>query len=152
MISWTENPPIEEIGGFSVFQEIECLTNNVALLSFSTAAVLVDGGPSVVLRLARDRVHAGWSLLTHPLYGNIQPFQQPFRSILLGFPDEYLPCDPDSLMVLEKAVELFSNASSRSAFCRMDPGSMDDYASLDVYLMRDSMEKYGVWKTVSQGI
>ncbi|GAB6280853.1 MAG: hypothetical protein STSR0007_09640 [Thermovirga sp.] len=28
---WTENPPIQRIGGFSMFQEIECLTNNVLL-------------------------------------------------------------------------------------------------------------------------
>lgn len=48
-------------------------------------------------------------------------------------------------MVLEKAVELFSRALSGSVSCRTDSKPMKDYASLDVYLMRDSMEKHGLW-------
>lgn len=148
---WTGNPPIAEIGGFSVFQEIECLTNNHALLGFSSRVTLVGGGPVGVLTLARDRLHSGWSLLTHPLYGNIQPFQQPFRSILVGLSEEHACPDPDSLILLEKAIGLFSRAGSGSASCRMNPESMDDYASLDVYLMRDSMEKYGLWRKILKG-
>ena len=135
-----------------MFQEIECLTNNVLLSFHSPNVTLVEGAPVCVLTLARDRVHAGWSLLTHPLYGNIQPFQQPFRSILVGLSEEHTSPDPDSLIVLEKAIELFSRAGSGSASCRMHPGSIDDYASLDVYLMRDSMEKYGLWKTVPEDL
>lgn len=133
-----------------VFREIECLTNNALLKTLSLGVTFVEGASVLVLTLARDRIHTGWSILTHPLYGNIQPSQQPFRSILVGLPDEYVPSDPDAIMVLERAVELFSRASSVS--CRMDPKAMADYASLDVYLIRDSMEKYGLWKTVPQEI
>lgn len=138
------------IGGFSMFQEVECLTNNVLLLTYSPKATLVEGGPLSVLTLARDRLHSGWCLLTHPLYGNIQPFQQPFRSILVGLREDHISTDPESLVLLEKAIGLFSLAASRSPSRRMDPGSMDDYASLDVYLVRDSMENYGLWKAVPE--
>jgi hypothetical protein len=31
------------------------------------------------------------------------------------------------------------------------PATIDDYASLDVYLMRESMERYGIWKEGSLG-
>ncbi|MDT8284992.1 MAG: GrdX family protein, partial [Thermovirgaceae bacterium] len=54
----------------------------------SSSATFVEGGSLRVLTIVRDRIHLGWSLLTHPLYGNIQPFRQPFRSILVGLSDD----------------------------------------------------------------
>ncbi|MDT8285400.1 MAG: hypothetical protein RQ767_07710, partial [Thermovirgaceae bacterium] len=58
------------------------------------------------------------------------------------------PSDPELLAVLERAVELFSHAASVP--CCMDTRTRNDYASIDVYLMRDSLEKYGLWKAVYQ--
>lgn len=101
-----------------------------------------------VLTLARDRIHAGWRLLTHPLYGNIQPFQQPYRSVLLGFPYPGSEPDHESLSILEKAILLFTPSGSGPSPLFRDQGINDDYASLDVYLMRESMERYGILKGV----
>jgi len=104
-----------------------------------------------VLILARDRIHSGWDLLTHPLYGNIQPFQQPFRSVLVGRPAVQKQSDPDVMMILEKAIHLFSQTSQGLSSRRNVPAIISDYASLDVYLMRESMEKHGIWKEKPSG-
>ncbi|MDR1649266.1 MAG: GrdX family protein, partial [Synergistaceae bacterium] len=59
------------------------ITNNPSLCGAVFAGRLVDGSSLDVLIAARDAVHLGASLLTHPLCGNLRPHQQPFRSILI---------------------------------------------------------------------
>ena len=62
------------------------ITNNPSFPSRVPAGVdvlLLDGGARDALTMARDRVHQGWRLANHPLYGNFRPHQQPYRSLLL---------------------------------------------------------------------
>jgi hypothetical protein len=99
-----------------------------------------------VLTLARDRVHAGWSLLTHPLYGNVQPSQQLFRSVLVGLPYENSGVDHESLSILERAIGLYRSRETTSENPTGENRYLDDYAALDVYLLHDSMERYGLLK------
>lgn len=44
---------------------------------------LADGTYLDVLREARDYIHRGCRLLTHPLCGSVKPNQTPFRSVLI---------------------------------------------------------------------
>lgn len=44
---------------------------------------LEDGTYLDVLYRARDYVHRGYRLLTHPLCGSVKPNQTPYRSVLL---------------------------------------------------------------------
>ncbi len=99
-----------------------------------------------VLTLARDRIHAGWMLLTHPLYGNVQPSQQLFRSVLVGLPDETSGVDHESLSILERAIGLYRSRGATSGYSAEENRYLEDYAALDVYLMHDSMERYGLLK------
>lgn len=62
------------------------ITNNPLFSTPSPAGLdvrLLDGDARAVLICARDRVHQGWRLANHPLYGNFRPHQQPYRSIVL---------------------------------------------------------------------
>lgn len=62
------------------------ITNNPTFSSHVPAGVevlVLDGGARDALTAARDRVHLGWRLANHPLYGNFRPHQQPYRSLLL---------------------------------------------------------------------
>lgn len=129
-----------------MFQEIDCLTNNARLWNISLKATFVEGGPLSVLTLARDRVHAGWLLLTHPLYGNIQPSQQHFRSVLVGLPDEKREGDLGSISILERAIGLYRAEGVNSVKPARRNRHLEDFAALDVYLLRDSMERYGLLK------
>lgn len=99
-----------------------------------------------MLTLVRDRVHAGWLLLTHPLYGNIQPSQQRFRSVLVGLPDEKKNIDAGSLSILEGAIALYKKKGAHPVNPALESGHLEDFAALDVYLLQDSMERYGLLK------
>lgn len=73
-------------GSFAVAGRAILITNNPSFPSRVPAGVdvlLLDGGARDVLITARDRVHQGWRLANHPLYGNFRPHQQPYRSLLL---------------------------------------------------------------------
>ncbi len=99
-----------------------------------------------MLTLVRDRVHAGWLLLTHPLYGNIQPSQQRFRSVLVGLPDEKKNIDAGSLSILEGALALYKKKGAHPVNPVLESSHLEDFAALDVYLLQDSMERYGLLK------
>ena len=85
----------------------------------------------------------GWHLLSHPLYGNIQPSRQPYRSLVLGLPWERYGVDTESLSLLEKAIELF-RSSGNVERTPVDTGHLEDYALLDECLIRESMDKHGL--------
>ncbi len=85
----------------------------------------------------------GWHLLSHPLYGNIQPSRQPYRSLVIGLPWERNGVDTESLSLLEKAIELF-RPSGNGEQTPVDTDHLEDFALLDVCLIRESMEEHGL--------
>ena len=104
-----------------------------------------------VLTAARDAIHVGSELLTHPLYGNLRPNQQPYRSILLrNFTQNeerdfgksaYL----ESTSMIEEAVLLYRSYGSRliAPEC-LSHATREDYAFVDSELMRESLTLYGL--------
>jgi len=130
----------------------EFLTNNILYRTPVPMASLVEGGAWDVLVRVRDRVHSGWSLLTHPLYGNFQPNQQPFRSVLLSRPPEGVACpvmlDNDSVNLLEDALAVYRKYEGT----RVSPGDIPesverDFAIVDISLLHESLDRYGLWET-----
>lgn len=54
------------------------------------------------LEFARDKVHAGHKLLTHPLSGSVKPNETPFKSIVIGKNQSSI--DFDSLKIIEESI------------------------------------------------
>ena len=97
-----------------------------------------------MLVAARDLIHKGHTLLTHPLYGNFLPNQQPFRTLVLGNPGTDGRVDIDSLGLIEKAIGVFRNYEGRWALPGQRPERIEsDYALIDADLMRESLRQYG---------
>ncbi len=65
----------------------------------------VEGGYRDVLVYARDLVHRGHKLLTHPLMGSLKPNETPYRSIALSGEADGL--DFESLELIENAIQVF---------------------------------------------
>lgn len=63
----------------------------------------VDGTLMEVLILARDYIHKGHKLLTHPLSGSVKPNETPFKTVLIS-----RSCgktnDMDSLVMIENSI------------------------------------------------
>lgn len=91
------------------------LTNNILVMTNYSAKFAVDyieGGYFDVLTRARDLVHCGHKLLTHPLSGSVKPNETPYKSILLSAKKQSL--DFDSLKIIENSITLYSSFEKRN--------------------------------------
>lgn len=117
-------------------------SNNRGLCQLVRRGRWVNGSSMDVFVAVRDLVHRGCLLLTHPLYGNLRPHQQPFRSILLEEREGLV--DLDSLSWIEEAVAVYRAEEGRVPLPDALPeGTRADYAFIDAELMRESLERYG---------
>lgn len=99
----------------------------------------VEGPPSAVFARARDLVHAGWRFLAHPLYGNFNPRKNPYRTLLLQSSPDGCAVDMDSFEMLERALENLRTGREPPA---MSQEMRNDFAVLDIELMRDALQRY----------
>lgn len=60
----------------------------------------VDNYTGVLLK-ARDLIHEGYKLLTHPLSGSVKPNETPFKTIIL---EKGKGLDQDGLIIIEEAI------------------------------------------------
>lgn len=123
------------------------ITNNPALCSTVSSCEFVDGDSLSVLLRVRDLVHKGWVLLSHPLYGNLRPYQHPYRSVLVEQPgcksNPY--ADLQSLEYIENALGVYSSEKDRIPTDDTMPGDVkDDFAFIDGELMKETLSRYGM--------
>lgn len=118
------------------------ITNNPNLHRAVHNGRLISGSSLDVLVAVRDAVHMGSSLLTHPLCGNLRPYQQPYRSVLLKENPGAL-VDLESLSMIEEAVLVYRSCEDRLLYPWMlGDATRVDYAFVDCELMRESLEQY----------
>ena len=123
------------------------VTNNptfrISAVRHADEILVLEGGARDALTAARDRVHQGWRLANHPLYGNFRPHQQPYRSLLLLPPASSGAADAESLHFLEEALQLYQSPASRVR--QSLPGDLPeamrrDCALLDRELLKATLE------------
>lgn len=81
-----------------IFEELN--SNNIKVEYFSDLDFMG------ILYKARDYVHLGYKLLTHPIVSSIKPYETPYKSVVLSKDDAV---DLYSLEVIENAIELTKN-------------------------------------------
>ena len=139
-------------------REIVLVTNNPCFQQSvdSSRLMFLCGTCLDVLTAARDEIHLGCELLTHPLYGNLRPNQQPFRSVLLRKPalkenfekggkNSAAAFYIESISMIEEAVLVYRSYGSRQLTPECLPkAARNDYAFVDSELMRESLTQYGL--------
>ncbi len=82
------------------------ITNNTDVMkSYPNCVVrLQDISFMQVLKWARDMVHQGHTLLSHPLCGSLKPNETPYKSILLSA-DTKAKVDDFSLGIIEYSIQ-----------------------------------------------
>jgi len=65
-----------------------------------------DDAAIAVLTAARDYIHCGHKLLTHPLASSIPPKDSPFRSVLIS--GDVSGTDFDSVRIIESAINVYA--------------------------------------------
>ena len=82
------------------------ITNNSMVKEYyesSYEILFIDGQYREVLVQARDRIHNGHKLLTHPLSGSIKPGETPYKSLVIS-KEAGRSLDINSLELIESAI------------------------------------------------
>jgi len=90
-----------------------------------------------VLKSARDIVHKGSRLITHPLMGSIKPNETPFRSIVLS---EGTTLDVESLAIIENSIAAAEKFQRDNKVPIWDEHVLDDFRFVDLKLFESALE------------
>lgn len=90
-----------------------------------------------LLTYARDLVHKGHKLLSHPLSGSIKPGETPYKSVLVSKTAGEL--DTNSLMMIESAIS--SCAKFKNRFFNLNEEIKNDYQLVDIELIKGALNK-----------
>ncbi len=97
----------------------------------------VEGEYIDVLKFARDMVHKGSRLVTHPLMGSVKPNETLFRSIIVSQGDGL---DYGSLAIIEDSIA----AAEKFAKCGRVPlwsdRVLEDFKFVDLKLFESALE------------
>lgn len=88
-----------------------------------------------ILRVVRDRIHEGHSLLTHPLSGSVKPNETPYKSIMISA--ERRRIDEGSVELIENAIQACGKFEFKSD--RYRPEVYEDFKLIDCTLIESGM-------------
>ncbi len=91
-----------------------------------------------VLILARDFVHKGYELLTHPLSGSVKPNETPYKTVIIS--DVSKGIKVDSLMIIENSILTTKNFIKIKPTPQWPDNILDDFKEIDYRLVQAGME------------
>ncbi len=115
------------------------ITNNPEVAAcWAQVTEWVEGGARAVLRRARDLVHLGHRLLSHPLAGSVKPNESPYRSVIVSKHPE-TTIHFDSLRIIEDALAVVDRLGPPRRYA-VSPGIDADFRLIDYVLMQSAVE------------
>ena len=100
----------------------------------------VEGSLLDVLTKARDYIHKGHLLLTHPLMGSIKPNETPYKSIAVSVDfDGSGQVDYDSLMYMENSIETTLKLLRNKPLRAWPESVLEDFRVIDYDLIRNAV-------------
>lgn len=91
-----------------------------------------------ILQKARDMVHRGYKLLTHPLYGSVKPNETLYRSIVLEESKEF---DMQSLLLIEEAIATAEKFKKNKMTPNWTESVKDDFRVIDFDLIKKAIDR-----------
>ena len=120
--------------------DFQVLTNNPLVyerLKEKYAVTFLDCGYRELLCRARDNIHQGYRLYSHPLSGSIKPNETPYKSLLLSKTAEKL--DVKSLALIENGIEVFDKFSPLPS--DLPARIREDFALVDYSLLESALAR-----------
>jgi len=114
------------------------ISNNPLVWNRYPAVIKVQGRFRDVLIEARNAIHKGQRLLTHPLTGSIKPNQTPYKSIILTIPQDTNTVDLESLQLIEDALAVVNKFGPLKV--TLTEGMLNDYQVIDLSFMESAWE------------
>lgn len=91
-----------------------------------------------ILLKARDLIHLGHTLLTHPLSGSIKPSETPYKSIVLS--EKKTGFDMQSMEIMEDSITLAQHMIESSRKRIYNDRIRNDFQLVDFSLVKTSLE------------
>lgn len=88
-------------------------------------------------------IHTGWRLAANPLYGNLKPNQQPYRTLVLTR-CEAGGVDLESLELIESAVRIYEDSPVLRRPGELPRGVARDFRYIDYTLMEETLKMGGL--------
>lgn len=91
-----------------------------------------------VLESARNLIHSGHRLLTHPLSGSVKPYETPFKSVAVTSETEVL--DFQSLQIIEESLATAKKFLADARVIQYSEKVYDDFRVIDLNLIQSGIE------------
>ena len=92
-----------------------------------------------VLLKARDYIHLGHELLTHPLTGSVKPSETMYKSIVLSY-EKKTNIDIPSLEKIENCIKISEKMLSDSKIINYPETIKEDFQLIDFSLLKTGLE------------
>ena len=101
-----------------------------------------------VLEIARNLIHGGGRLLSHPMAGSLKPNQTPFRSLLMEVPEAGqngsvqagVPTDFHSLRLIENSIEAAKKFLMIKSVPKWPSAIREDFKTVDLSLLDSAIK------------
>ena len=104
------------------------ITNNPLVRDRCPEAEFHDTDYLGVLVLARDKIHLGHRLLTHPLSGSVKPGETPYKTVVISA--ERSSLDEKALNIIEESIQ-----TSKKLLANRPPRSLNEEVMADFRLI-----------------
>ena len=86
---------------------------------------------------ARDIIHLGYKLLTHPIVSSIKPYETPYKTIVLAYNNGEI--DLESIELIENSIELSKNFLDKPRR-KLTKNIDEDFKLIDYELINGAIE------------
>ncbi|NLL18113.1 MAG: GrdX protein [Clostridia bacterium] len=121
------------------------ITNNPLVWQTYPESIQIKGSFREVLLRARDGIHRGQRLITHPLTGSLKPNQTPYKSIILDEEPGNQAIDLVSLQMIEKSLATVDKLGPIKV--QLTAKMLEDYQVIDLSFIEsawDSLRPLGI--------
>ena len=94
-----------------------------------------------ILIKVRDRVHEGYTLLSHPLSGSVKPNETPYKSVMISGDKDQL--DLQSMEIIENALQVIRKFELKSD--RYKQSVYEDFQFIDYTLIESAIPSAIAW-------
>ncbi len=93
-----------------------------------------------VLKIARDYIHKGYRLLTHPLSGSVKPNETPYKSLIIQT-REQTKIDMDSLLIIEQSLDTTKKFIDNMKTPQWNERIKEDFQTIDISLIESVLDR-----------
>lgn len=91
-----------------------------------------------ILKKVRDRLHNGYELLTHPLYGSVKPYETIYRTVVIKKGENL---SYSSIELIEEAIETATKFYKINKNLQWTDDILDDFQVVDKDLIDNTLAR-----------